>query len=274
MKTPKLITLSTAIGIGVASLVTTGCEEIVTDNGLTSEEQQELTEQSIQFAQSNRAMGGLYSDIASYGISEDWEKGAKGTPEVSYDATTNTVTLNYLENGGQITIVWSGVPAWETPNLSATVNITNYTDGEVIINGENLTITKLGTQAQPGLHYTGELRTNNGGVETIEVSDQTIMWLEGVDTEDSNDDVFAYYGTSTPNEGPITTIEAENQLVISGACDYIPQGIMSLDFGDGKSVTLDFGVNRYGESLNECDSFARMTINIKGAKLTSVQSLE
>ncbi|MGI6479720.1 MAG: hypothetical protein ACOX0M_09800 [Salinivirgaceae bacterium] len=277
MKTTKSLLATLAIVL-FASVTFISCTETLEPAIVKPEDAEELKNSAIQNSQAENATGEALGAIATYGISEDWTKNSKlEDPHVTYDPQTFIVVIRYMESGGSITINWNQqLPTYDSENVTGNVVIAQFTIDNVTINGA-FDITYNGGD-QPTLLVDGTLNLNMDGNNSVYKIQRTFVWYNGFNTlNDHSDDAFAIYGTSLLTEGTkvFKTEIFENQKVIKyNTCAYPQQGITRMSVvGRNRSVTVDYGVDKDGNPSNECDNYAKFTIKVGSASLTSIVEL-
>lgn len=271
MKTLKKITM-----LASAILVLAACEEVVSPETISPAEADELKNDAVQYSQANNSFGGTLNAISTYGISEDLTKQLpKNGPVRTYDSINFIVTLTYPNNGGVITIDWDTIPVWTIPSVRGVATISNFVYGGATVNG-TLTLTTVGNVQRPALVATGELSVTAGGVTSIFQPQKTFTWEEGFGNPNVAN-VFSAYGTARltiANKIINSNIPQQRKLVKREDCVYPVTGIINMTIqGTTKEVSIDYGVDQNGNTSNDCDSYAKLTLKVGNATLTMVVNL-
>ncbi len=271
MKTKKKLTM-----LALAMLVFAACEEVVSPETISPAEAEELKNDAVQYSQANNSFGGTLNAISTYGISEDLTKHfPKNGPERTYDSINFIVTLTYPNNGGIITIDWDTIPVWTIPSIRGVATITNFVYGGATVNG-TLTLTTVGNVQKPALNANGELSVSAGGLNSTYQAQKTFTWEEGFGNPDTPN-VFSAYGTGSltiANKIITSTIPQQRKLLKQENCVFPNTGIINLAIQrTTKEISIDYGVDQNGNTSNDCDSYAKLTLKVGNATLTMVVNL-
>ncbi len=159
---------------------------------------------------------------------------------ITIEYEENCTSPNGVVKSGKITITLTGHPSEE--GSERIVTFENFT-----VNGNSIEGTKTFTYKGAGEFEctlkNGKILTPDGDV-IIRESTKSRVLIEGGDTEDRSDDVYAVtgeiIGETSDGLSYKKVIDEENPLIVSRDCFWITKGIVTTTIGDAVS-TVDFG---------------------------------